>query len=701
MARSDANLKIGADTKQATQAIKKLNRDLAAVKLDSLINLGSRAKDAGSSLIQLAGGFQQVKLTLEKVTGGEGYAKFSEISAIAGKTQFDVIALSEAFVKLQTAGVDGATDKLTQFADIAAVTTDQIGSLNAITDLFARTTAGGLGLEDLNRLADRGIPVWRVLSDELGLNRLELSKYGQSAEGASEITETLLAVLSSKYAGTASEQANTVAVAWSNAGMKVDELTSAIMDSSGLTNAFISLAHWVGEASVALTEFWSNQDQLLTLKGMPLDPSRLEATSKRYHQELTKLVKMKEKMKKFDQVSINLPAHPDLSNQQELVDSLAKLYATDLTNYRKAQDAKVRAYSTSRKARIASAFSDAFGGDDTSKQGIDEKTKKQQDKLNKIKEDGLIVGNALDAKWDRAMYATKLANAMAHAKLKTELRKKWEEEDKHRMFENLSTQQQNLITAVEYTKRLRESENELLDRLAEARLANTVGYLEEETQALIRKHDFEIKLEERLASRKQKLREVEFRNKGFGTNASKQMAQDEADYNKKTETEKAQWAIQQGATALDALGQHSRKAFELAKAFNIANAIMNTMTGVTKALAQGGVFGLITGAVVLATGLANVATIRAQQYQGRQFGGTVTGNKPYMVGEKGPELFVPGKTGSIVNNGELQNGSTTNITFEINAVDASGVDELIAERQDMIIGMIRNAHEDAGYDARL
>jgi hypothetical protein len=179
------------------------------------------------------------------------------------------------------------------------------------------------------------------------------------------------------------------------------------------------------------------------------------------------------------------------------------------------------------------------------------------------------------------------------------------------------------------------------------------------------------------------------------------MAVDEADFNNKTKTEQAQWAIQQGATALDALGQHSRKAFELAKAFNIANAIMNTMTGVTKALAQGGIFGLITGAVVLASGLANVATIRSQQYQGRQFGGTVTGNKPYMVGEKGPELFVPGKTGSVVNNGELQNGSTTNITFEINAVDASGVDELIAERQDMIVGMIRNAHEDAGYDARL
>ena len=58
---------------------------------------------------------------------------------------------------------------------------------------------------------------------------------------------------------------------------------------------------------------------------------------------------------------------------------------------------------------------------------------------------------------------------------------------------------------------------------------------------------------------------------------------------------------------------------------------------------------------------------------GRQFGGPVAANRPYIVGEAGPELFVPSQAGSIVPNNEL--GGGTNIT--INAVDAPSVERLL------------------------
>ena len=72
--------------------------------------------------------------------------------------------------------IQSTEDLLRTFTDAAAVTTDQVGSLTAITDLFARTTAGGLGLEDLNRLADRGLPVFDILNEKLGLSRTEISQ---------------------------------------------------------------------------------------------------------------------------------------------------------------------------------------------------------------------------------------------------------------------------------------------------------------------------------------------------------------------------------------------------------------------------------------------------------------------------------------------------------------------------------------------
>jgi hypothetical protein len=48
----------------------------------------------------------------------------------------------------------------------------------------------------------------------------------------------------------------------------------------------------------------------------------------------------------------------------------------------------------------------------------------------------------------------------------------------------------------------------------------------------------------------------------------------------------------------------------------------------------------------------------------RALGGPVMGNTPYIVGERGPELFVPNSSGKIVPNNELGGGN--NITIHVN-----------------------------------
>src|SRR5690606_8656522 len=48
--------------------------------------------------------------------------------------------------------------------------------------------------------------------------------------------------------------------------------------------------------------------------------------------------------------------------------------------------------------------------------------------------------------------------------------------------------------------------------------------------------------------------------------------------------------------------------FEGNKAFAVANAVVNTAEGVTKALAQGGMFGWVGAAAVAASGAAQIAT---------------------------------------------------------------------------------------------
>jgi hypothetical protein len=48
------------------------------------------------------------------------------------------------------------------------------------------------------------------------------------------------------------------------------------------------------------------------------------------------------------------------------------------------------------------------------------------------------------------------------------------------------------------------------------------------------------------------------------------------------------------------------------------------------------------------------------QLAGRAVGGPVTSQQPYMVGERGPELFVPGTGGSVVSNGDLRSAMAGN-----------------------------------------
>jgi hypothetical protein len=51
----------------------------------------------------------------------------------------------------------------------------------------------------------------------------------------------------------------------------------------------------------------------------------------------------------------------------------------------------------------------------------------------------------------------------------------------------------------------------------------------------------------------------------------------------------------------------------------------------------------------------------------RAAGGPVTGGTPYIVGERGPELFVPGRSGTIVPNDQMGGGGEVNVVVNVDA----------------------------------
>ena len=71
-----------------------------------------------------------------------------------------------------------------------------------------------------------------------------------------------------------------------------------------------------------------------------------------------------------------------------------------------------------------------------------------------------------------------------------------------------------------------------------------------------------------------------------------------------------------------------------------------------------------------------------------------TGGEGILVGENGPEVVKPTQTVDVIPNDML--GQATNVNFTINAVDATGVEQLLVEQRGNIIEMIRSAANNTG-----
>ena len=205
--------------------------------------------------------------------------------------------------------------------------------------------------------------------------------------------------------------------------------------------------------------------------------------------------------------------------------------------------------------------------------------------------------------------------------------------------------------------------------------------------------------------------------------------------------------------------QIKRKAFETNKKMMIAQAIMSTAAGVAGAMAVSSIYevpvGMILAGMIAAMGAAQIGIIAGMSYQGggsapsaakpsavtlgsrnntvdlakgnsasgelgymrgesgqgtgatnfkpgsaftgakyRASGGETAG---FMVGEQGPEMFIPDRSGRIAPADETASmGATSNVNFNISAVDAAGVEDVLVRQKGHIIRMIREAANEHG-----
>ena len=713
-----------------------------------------------TSIIKTTARFEDLNTTLGSVFGSatKGTQAFAAIQKIATKTQFGVEDLSKTFVKLASSGIQPTEKLIKTFTDAAAVTTDQVGTLEAITDLFSRTVSGGLGLEELNRLADRGVPAFSILEEKLGLTRLQISEFGKTAEGARKITEALGEGIEERFGGATEARLKNLSTSMSNFRIAIKNTENAI--GTGFTPVFSDM---LNQVTNAITENQHLAETIGSVLGAALNG--VQFLAQLVAENFNKIASVATGLtvvlgakglaaavsllrKNFSLLTKAMRTNPFgllavaaaslisfLAFENGLGRTFAQLSAVvtlvgkkfaQFANFLKGSVATVIngmkqvfldlvqiMIDTFNVLADLSPMMDRFDGDasdltgtiiDLGKDALEYTTKKANELkdalenavpdsvkniVTELKNEFIGAGKAIDIINDQARRQRgqlsgasgmpKIANVNAGGVNLPETAKK-AQEALNKQFTQLrdSFLSEEELEVNAYNKKL-----DTLDEYYKGRTHFDTQY------AKIREQ-LETRHQKKLASisKSQVQAQVDIFKSGQFQNL---------DLAKMTEKQKLEFTKQAGMSVLSELGKQNKAAFQAAKALNIANAIMNTAAGATKALSQGGVFGPLLAGLVIAAGAVQIAAIQSQKYQGRKTGGLVQKGTPYMVGEAGAEMFIPNQTGTIIPNRNMDGGGqTVNVNFNINTVDAAGVDELLVSRRGTITNIIRDAAQQRG-----
>ena len=139
---------------------------------------------------------------------------------------------------------------------------------------------------------------------------------------------------------------------------------------------------------------------------------------------------------------------------------------------------------------------------------------------------------------------------------------------------------------------------------------------------------------------------------------------------------------------------------------SLANSIISDLIRIQIRSMLGGMFGGGSGFNLgslfgFGGGIGGRTTIAGGATGGlRANGGPVSANSPYMVGEKGPELFMPGSSGSIVPNNALGGNSGGGVIINQTINVSTGVQQTVRAEIQQLLPQISNAAKNAVVDAK-
>lgn len=220
---------IGADTSGFSSKLREVNTKLSALgkNISSSMSTVASAVGAVTAALGALGGAvtkvgieynsmkEQALIAWTTILGSaqEAEKTVRRLEEMGAYTPFEYADLDKAAKKLQMAGFEGERlfETLTYVGDAVSAIGGGADELNGIaTALFQISTKGKLSAEEMNQLAERGIPAWAILAEQQGKSIQEMMKLSEQGKlFADEVLPQLLEGLGERFGGAMEKQSKT------------------------------------------------------------------------------------------------------------------------------------------------------------------------------------------------------------------------------------------------------------------------------------------------------------------------------------------------------------------------------------------------------------------------------------------------------------------------------------------------------------
>jgi len=217
MAGEDITVRVGADTKGLQAGLKKARTHVGgfhksmsglqktAIGLGTAFGVIIGAKGLSSMIrgvVSTTAAFEKMRISLDTLTKGKGEEWFQKLNEWAMRMPISTEEAIQGFIRMRAMGMEPTIKQMEILVDaVSAVGAGSEGMQRVTRALGQMSAKGRVVQQELNQLAELGIPAMEILRSEFGLSAKEMENIGNAGIGAQEAIAAIFRYMEEHYGG--------------------------------------------------------------------------------------------------------------------------------------------------------------------------------------------------------------------------------------------------------------------------------------------------------------------------------------------------------------------------------------------------------------------------------------------------------------------------------------------------------------------